>query len=72
MQNPAQVIEGGGSQWLVIAEFIDCGTGNMMILNKGIGGLIGAFERRPEAFIYDHACTLHSIDIIDSMLWFVS
>lgn len=34
----AQIVQGGCGDSLVVAQFVDCGTGDMVVFDKGIGG----------------------------------
>lgn len=57
VQYAANIIQRGGVQGFVLAQFIDGGAGNVVVMNEGIGRLIGILQRYPEAIINYHTVT---------------
>jgi len=51
VQDAAEVIDGGGIQGFILAELIQGGTGNAVILGKGVGGFTGCPEGDPEGCV---------------------
>jgi hypothetical protein len=48
IEDPAQVIDGGGIQRSVLAKFIDGGAGYPVVFDQGVGGFTGSAQRIPE------------------------
>ena len=57
VQDTAQVVECGGIQRLVFAEFVDGGAGNPVVFNQGIGGFVGFAQCGPEGCVRNHNAT---------------
>lgn len=58
IQDDAQVVDGGCIQRLVLTQLVNCGTGNVVILDERIGRLGRLLQRCPESIVYDHRTTL--------------
>jgi hypothetical protein len=54
VQNPAQVIDGGGVHGLILSQLVYGGAGKTVVLDQGIGGFLGGTERFPEGFVGNH------------------
>ena len=57
-QNAAKIIDGGGVQGAIVAEFVDGGTGDAMIFDQGVGGLAGGMKRAPKWLVRNQNCHL--------------
>lgn len=57
VEDPAEVVDGGGVQGLVLAELVQGGAGDMVVFDEGVGGLGGCFQRLPEGGVDDHGGT---------------
>lgn len=55
MQDPAQVVQGSSIHRLIFPQFVNGGTGDMMLVDQGIGCFLGIFQCFPERLIDDHA-----------------
>lgn len=54
MQNPAEVIDGGGVQGFILAQFVNGGAGNVVVFDEGVGRFPGFFQGLPEGGVVDH------------------
>lgn len=57
VENKTKIVDRSRMQRFVFAQFINDGTGNMMILNKCIGSFIGPLQSFPEWRINDQLTT---------------
>ena len=57
MQNPAEVIDGGGVQGFILPQFVDGGAGNVVVLDEGIGGFFRPLQGLPKRRIDDQDST---------------
>ena len=54
LQDSAEVVECGCIEWLVLPEFVNGRTGDVMTGNQGIRAFFGSFQSFPEPIINHH------------------
>ena len=54
LQNPAQVIDGGGVERLVFPQLVDGGAGDAVVLDEGVGRFGGSSECGPKRCVRYH------------------